>query len=245
MSLLTIIQQAALNLGLTQPDVVVGNNEQQVKEMLAALNTEGQFLLREEPPLPQIQRRGEWTSVASENQGSLSTLAPDYLYAQRNTFWDRNRTYSLTGPLSAQEWQFVKARMVAGPFYQFRIMIDPDTNQNSLYLFPAPPAGLPLYFEYISKYWVASSDRTIPYERFGASDNDVSLIDETLLQLGVEWRWLRTKGFDSWVQRKRDYDMYKGSVKGQDGGSTLFFAGGGSPRLDNVAMVPEGNWEGS
>lgn len=245
MSLLTIIQQAALSLGLTQPESVVGNNEQQVKEMLAALNMEGQFLLREQPALPQLSRQGQWVSIASENQGALTTLAPDYLYAQRNTFWDRNRTYSLTGPLSPQEWQFVKARMVSGPFYQFRIMIDPATNKNSLYLFPAPPVGLPLYFEYVSKKWVASFDLAQTYERFGASDNDVGLIDETLLQLGVEWRWLRVKGFDNWVQRKRDYDMYKGSVKGQDGSSTIFYAGGGSPNLGLGASVPEGNWTGS
>jgi cell wall-associated NlpC family hydrolase len=225
--------------------VVVGNNEQQIKEMLAALNMEGKSLTREQPSLPQLSRRGEWTSIADENQGALTSLAADYLYAQRNTFWDRSRTYSLTGPLSPQEWQFVKARMVAGPFYQFRIMIDPDTNQNSLYLFPAPPAGLPLYFEYVSKNWVASSDLTQTYDSFGTSDNDVGLVDETLLQLGVEWRWLRTKGFDSWKERKRDYDMYKGTVKAQDGGSTLFFAGGGSPNTDINILVPEGNWESS
>jgi hypothetical protein len=245
MSLLSIIQQASLNLGLIQPDTVVGNNEQQVKEMLNALNTEGRFLLREQPALPQVQRQGQWTAVASENQGALSTIASDYLYAQRNTFWDRNRTYSLTGPLSAQEWQFVKARLVSGPYYQFRIMMDPATNKNSIYLYPAPPAGLPLYFEYISKNWVASSDMTTAYSQFGNSDNDVGLIDETLLQLGVEWRWMRLKGFDNWQERKREYDMYKGTVKAQDGGSSIFYAGGASPTVSIGALVPEGNWSGS
>lgn len=242
MTLLSIIQDAAVNIGLSKPSSVVGNTEQQVIELLGALNSEGKFLVRDTPPLPQLQKQASFTTLAVEMQGSLVSMAPDFGYSVRNTLWDRSKTWPLTGPLSAQEWQYAKARLVSGPFYQYRIMINPTTNLNSLYLYPVPPAGETFYFEYVSKHFVASSDMATTYAEFGASDNDVGLIDEYLLQLGVEWRWLRTKGFDSWTQRKKDYDMYRGSVKGQDGGSTAFTVGPALPQLKTGLIPPDGNW---
>jgi hypothetical protein len=242
MTLLSIIQDAAVNIALSKPTSIVGNSEPQVIELLAALNSEGKHLVRDTPPLPQLQKQASFTTVAAEMQGALTDIAPDFGYAVRNTVWDRSKTWPLTGPLSPQEWQYVKARLVSGPFYQYRIMIDPATNKNSLYLYPTPPAGETFYFEYVSKHFVASSDLSTTYAQFGANDFDVGLIDEYLLQLGVEWRYLRTKGFDSWVQRKKDYDMYRGSVKGQDGGSSEFIISDALPKLKTGLIPPDGDW---
>jgi len=231
MSLLTIVQQGALNLGLSAPSMVIGSTDQQTQELQAALNNEGKQLWRTTPILPQLMRTGSFTTVNTQVQGALSTLAPDYGYTTHDTVWDRNMAWPIAGPLTPQQWQLIEARMLQGPWFRYRIKIDPATNLNSLYLIPAPPAGETFYFEYVSKFWVRSADGANIYEQFSASDTDEGMIDEHLLQLGMEWRWLKNKGFENWRDRYQDYLMYKGTVFAQDGGQRAFTITGALPPL--------------
>jgi hypothetical protein len=53
------------------------------------------------------------------------------------------------------------------------------------------PAGV-VTLEYVSSYWVRSTDATL---RPGfLDDSDVSLIPEDIIVLGMKWRWRRMKG---------------------------------------------------
>lgn len=243
MTLLSIIQDAALNLGLSAPSLVIGSTDQQTQELLAALNNEGQALTRMTPILPQLIRRGSWTTLASDYQGPLETIMPGYRYLAHDTLWDRTMMWPIVGPLTPQQWEFLKARAVQGPNYSYRIMVDDTTNQNSLYLLPSPPAGETFYLEFVSKYWVSNAAGTTTYPKFSASDADIALIDEYMLQLGTEWRWLRIKGFENWKDRYQDYLAYRNSVFGQDSGSKAFGITGALPsgRI-YYADVQDGNY---
>lgn len=243
MTLLSIVQDGALSLGLTKPLVVINSTDQQTQELLAALNNEGQALTRMTPILPQLMRRGSWTTLASDLQGPLDTIAPGYRYTTHDTLWDRTMMWPIVGPLTPQQWEFLKARAVQGPNYSYRIMIDDSTNKNSLYLIPSPPAGETFYMEYVSMNWVSDASGATTYPKFSTSDTDIGLIDEYLLQLGMEWRWLQIKGFDNWKDRYQKYMDYRNAVFGQDAGSKSFSITGALPtgRI-YYADVQDGNY---
>lgn len=238
MTLLSIAQDAADIIGIPKPSTVIGNNEDNVRFLLAAANTEGKELAKRHT-WQRITKEATYSSLAAELQGAFSSLgsggtdASDFDRIIPDTFWNRTNNWRITGPLSPSEWQAKKSSSVSGPYNDYRIQ------GGNLYLYPAATAGETHAFEYVSTQWCQSSDGNTDRSEW-AADTDVGLLDEDLMKLGVVWRFKKSRS----LAFENEYLVYENSVTqaiSRDGGKrTLRLAG--HPRFRTGIVVPDGNW---
>ena len=193
MSLLTMIQDVALSLGLinTESDLtaVIGNTDPTINQLRALANKEGKDL----------RKRYDWQALTVETtflttnanlQGSLVSIAGSgYGHIISNTMWDRTNSRPIRGSISKQRWGQLEGSTAAGTFSEHQV------RGKNLYAIPAPGSTTATWaFFYYSEYWCEDSSGT--GQKKWAADDDVGILDEDLMALGIEWRYLKTKGFD-------------------------------------------------
>lgn len=183
MTCLTLVQTATARLGLFTPTAVVTNPDPQVQQFLALANEEGQSLA-ESTNWQALRKQATFTTVAAEQQGLLSAIAPGCKFIVNDTIWNRSLRMPVFGPLSPQVWQQQAAMFYQGPWNQFRVFGD------AINFIPEPPAGQQCAFEYVTRNWTASDAESFQ------SDADTSLLDEQVMVLGVIWRFKQAKGLD-------------------------------------------------
>ena len=201
MSLLTIVQEAAGRIGIARPAMAATATDLKTQHLVSMVNEEGKKLSTGES----VGVAHDWTSMilettfnalATEDQGSISTIAPGMRYIINNTIFNRTLRRPVPGPLPPTAWQLLKAANVVGPYPQWRV------RAGRLLLLPAPVAGNAIYFEYATKFWCTSAVG-LPKVSMSA-DDDVSLLDEDLITQGVVYRWKRSKNLE-YAEEFRDY----------------------------------------
>lgn len=233
MTVLSIAQQFCRRTGLPSPSTVLGSSDARILQIASLIEEEGNDLAA----------RGGWealtfesvfTTVASEDQGLVETLAPGLRYIKNQTIWDRTDTLPVIGPLDPQEWQALKGVGNTGPRYMYRI------RGGSLISNPAVPVGHTWAFEYVSKYWIVGADSS--YKNYFTLDTDSCLLPEELILMGLRWRWLREKGMD-YAELFRTYEMQVKDAMGRDGTKPVInMSGGGWNGPKPGVWVPSGNW---
>ena len=180
MTLLTICQDAANEIGVPSPSTIVGSTDTTVIQLLAAADREGknlvsgydwQVLIKEE----------EHTLLAQEDQGAMTSIATDFLRFSNDTMWNRTTNRKFYGPLNNTEWQRLKGIVVNGVTNYFRI------RGNKLLLNPTPTAGQKLFFEYIQKNWVDTTGDGSANADSYAADSNTTILDEDIITMGVIW----------------------------------------------------------
>lgn len=236
MSLLTMIQATCDNLGLPRPAAVISTTDQQVRQILALANQEGLSLSRRAGVVwSAFQKEATHTTLAAELQGTLASIVgTSFDYIIPETFYDRSSNRAVS-PMSPIDWQVYKSSGITGPYPQFRI------KDKSLYALPTPTAGHTWAFEYVSKNWCQNAAGDTTYSAWNA-DTDTGILDEFIMQLGIQWRWLKRKGFDY----GEDFDEYERAVQdavARDGAKKrLLFSHEPGRRLLDENSVQEGSW---
>ena len=233
MTCLSIVQTVCQRVGLTSPNSVIGSTDAQIIQMLALLNEEGESLATRHP-WQAITKEASFTTVAAETQGAISTIAPGLDYIINDTIWNRDLRRPIYGPLSKQRWQQLKAMSMQGPFNQYRIRGD------DLIFIPAPVAGQSCYFEYISSHWCSDAAGSTERGSF-ALDDDVGLLDERLLTLGLIWRWKAAKGFDFTVDLEK-YERRVIEAIGRDGAKDWLNMADNRFDILPAIAIPSGSW---
>ncbi len=187
MTLLTIVSDACGEIGIDAPSTVISSTDRTAKQMLALSNRSGK-MLAQRFAWQELVTEATHTTVAAELQGAVNTILPGFNWYLYESMWNRDTRMGIWGPLFPEEWQFLKASNVTGPFPEFRIR-----NKN-LYFLPAPTAGQTIGLEYVSRYWCESSGGT-DQERW-AADTDTGILSEDLLTIDLIWRFKAAKGFD-------------------------------------------------
>lgn len=213
-----IITQAALEVGLGSagPDVV-NSTDPNILQMVGLLNSCGRELvhLRSWNHL-----RGEhlFTTVAGQ---SVYPLPADYHNMIDQTWWNRTNRLPVGGPLSAQEWQYLKGRLVG---IVFNVLFRPMNRQISLYPTTNTPAGFQIAFEYNSSYWISTSGTpdTATSDHAHAS-TDYVWFDPLLVMRKVKLDFLKAKGFDT-SAAQQDFNVALDYVKGNDAPSPTLHA---------------------
>jgi hypothetical protein len=184
MTLLTVCQNAAAEIGIDMPAYIIGNTDAAAQQLQALTRRS----VREIGKMGWPQTITEYTFNTVVGTASYDFPA-DFLGMVDQTPWDRANRWPLQGPLEPQEWQVLKSGLAAsGIRLAFRVW------QGKLWLDPTPAAIAEVAFEYFSNLFVRDS-LAVPKGSFTA-DTDYAAIDEDLIELDLIWRFKRQKGFD-------------------------------------------------
>jgi hypothetical protein len=153
------------------------------------------------------------------------------------TFWNRSQDRRVVGPLTPQKWQMLQTGLYSLMWDAYRIRGD------DLLMSPVPVAGDTLAYEYVSKYWCTNAAGSTERAAW-ASDDDVALLDEELITLGVTWRFMKAKGL-TYSEEFASYERMVERKLGNDGGMAILDLNG--DRLDGAGgaydpFISEGNW---
>ena len=218
MNLLAIIQAAASALTLPTPSAVVGSADANALQLLELANNEGRDLARRYPWQALI-RQATFTTTGVESQGTITTIAgTDFRYILDGTFYNRSTGLEIPGPISAEDYQSSVAAGVTGPTPAYRL------RGNTLLLLPAPEAGESCAFEYVSRNWCSNSSGSTTRDAF-VTDQDLCLVDDELVLLGVMWRWRKAKGFE-YSEEFMQYERQVADAMARDGGKSCVSLGG-------------------
>lgn len=233
MSLISVAQTVADEVGLPTPTAIIGSPDRTAKQLLRLINRTGKNLAKRNWTV--LQKEHTFSTVASTASYSLPS---DFERLLDFTMWDRTQYWSLRGPRSPQEWQRVKSGLVA-PSIRSGFRIKADTRVNKYFLDPTPSSALDMVFEYASSQWVMDSGNTLG-RTYYAADSDVSLINEELIEMGVIWRLLDRKGF-AYAEARDEWDREVDRAFAEDGGAEILNMGG-PRRLEFPANIREGGF---
>ena len=221
MTLLTIIEGAADEIGIERPATVISNTDPQVRQLLRAASQEGKHLASVYD-WEILQKEGSVTTAAQESQGVMTTIASDFDRFANDTMWNRTTSEKVFGPLTDVQWQRVKADVTSGVTNWFRI------RGGTLLFHPSPAASQSVKFEYYSKNWVDLNSGATPAAADGSDfNNDANTVvfDEELVTLGVTFRWLQGRGLD-FSTSLAHYRERLEIIRGQDGAKPNIDMGG-------------------
>ena len=217
MSLLTICQAVAEEIGIDAPSSIIGSSDRTAKQLLRLVNREGRILAKK-----------AWTVLQKENtfstDGSAYVALPsDFGYLLDETVWDRDNYWKMRGSLNAAEWQVFKSGLVSTVTTRLRFRIRPLTGVRKLYLDPTPASGVDGVFEYVSSQWLTDTTG-VTFKTLYAVDTDVAIISEELIELGAIWRFKNAKGL-AYAEEYNEYQMQVDSAFARDGGKPVLNLG--------------------
>lgn len=234
MSLLSLTQDACDRIGLPRPSLVIGSSDTQVRQLLGLAQQEGKDLARR-GPWQELTKETTFTATATTTQSGA--LPSDFERMIEGTFWNRTQDRRVVGPLTPQKWQMLQTGLYSLVWDAFRI------RGTEILMSPAPTAGDTLAFEYVSKNWCTNANGSTERSSWVA-DDDVGLLDEELLTLGLIWRFKKAKGLD-YSEEFRSYEQMIEKKLANDGGMGVLDLNG--DRLDGGGgaydpFIPEGTW---
>ena len=187
MSLLTIAQAIADELGVFQPASIISNEEATAVRLRSVTSAAGLYL-RDDYDWAVLTKEHTFTSSA----GTAAYAVPsDFLRIVPNTLWDRTNNLQLVGPLTPAQWQYFKGAITSDVGLAVRWRLRPTSGVLKIEL--ENPAAATIALEYVSDQWCASSSGTGQTD--WAADADVPLFDEDLIFREGWWRALRAFGF--------------------------------------------------
>lgn len=230
MSLLTIVQNVCGLLALPVPAAVVGSTDKQVIQLFQLLNEQGDDLASVYP-WQAIVKEQLFTTTASAAQATA--IPVDFDRFMPNTFFNRTTRRPMTGPITARQWQWIQAQPVYSTVY---LAFRERTNQ---YLVaPNAPLGQTIAYEYVSANWAISAGGVgqTSYQ----ADTDLTYLDESLMKLGLRWRFLAAKGLP-YSEEMQSYERNLEQSMARDGGSTMITLNP-QPIDPNRVNLPDGNF---
>ena len=235
MTLLELVQAHASRTGIASPSTVIGNTDDQVVQVAALLSEVLEDIIDRDVSWSGLTHEATFVTVAAEDQGALTTLAPNgFRFVLNGTIYDRSRQLPFYGPINPSDWQALKALPTTGPFYKFRLV------RGRLLLNPAPPAGHSAAFEYASNYAVLASDGTT-YKRYPTDDTDTFLVPDDVVLAGLRWKWKAEKGLE-YAEDFRAYEERINNAIGRDATKPTLSMSEGRDEARPGIFVPPGSW---
>jgi hypothetical protein len=182
-----MVREAALLVGLSEPDTVMAATTDEIKQFRALAQQEGD----------ELSRWYDWRKLktGATITGDGTTTAWDLpcdwdRQLASDALWlDASPYQPLLGPISDQEWLAYQTAASAPSRPVWRYFGD------QIQTYPAIENGQAVKLEYRSAYWIASADATTIRNAW-VEDSDIALVPERIMKLGIVWRWKRAKGLD-------------------------------------------------
>jgi hypothetical protein len=240
MSLLTMIIGVCDQIGLPRPSSVISSLDQQIRQLIALANREGQELATGDS----VSRSFHWTALqvdatfittGVENQGLITNLMPGFRRLIKNTMWNRSLR-EMIPVITPQDWQQIKAGQINTAYPYFRFF------GTQLLFTPNATAGQTIAVEYHSRNWcqqVVGGDPGQSYSQW-TNDSDVGLLPEDIMAQGIVWRWKQAKNFD-YAEDFRTYQTIVLNAMANDGDSPVINISDGYEPAPGIA-IPSGTW---
>lgn len=196
MTLLSVAQRVADEVGLPRPTSVASSSDQLSRQMLALANATLEELGRLN--WPELETAHSFPTVIG--QVPYSTPA-DYARFATDTAYISTQYYMVRGALSAREWALRRNGMSSlTGWARYRVFGYPPKIQ----FVPAPTTVQTVVIEYISKYLVLDVDG-VTRKQWYVLDTDTCVLSEELVRLGLKWRIKHAKG----LEYSEDYNAYR------------------------------------
>ena len=187
MSLLTIVQKAAVRCGITAPSSAISNADPMVQQLIALAQDEGD----------ESSVNYDWRNLkipcqfTGDGTSTLFGLPSDFdrWPTQASMYSSSYPLIPLLGPISDEELIAMQARPVF-PVRPFWNMLG-----GSLQVWPALQSGEVVSSQYRSNAWILDADG-VTRKAAWIADTDTPLIRERIIVAGVIWRWKKAKGLD-------------------------------------------------
>lgn len=196
MTLLSLIQDAASEIGVAVPTVVVGNTDPAAQRMLRHAHRVGLDLVA----------RGSWEILraqhafdATPGEEQLDAVPADMDRMIAETMWDRDHARLISGPVRGSQWQSLVATQPIGSISRWFTL-----RGGKVYIYPGMQGAEEMAFEYFSRNYCASSGGTA--QQRWALDTDVGRLPEELFTLGVIAFYLRSEGLP-FEHAMADYEL--------------------------------------
>ena len=235
-TLLDIIRRFMERTGLPKPAFSIGNTDAQVAQILGLLEeaTE-ELVMRNARGWQILTREAVFVTKAQEVQGSLSELAPGFRAVTNDTLFNRTTRLPIYGPLPPMERQATKALQTAGPYYRYWIAND------QLHLYPTPPAGQTIAFEYTSTACWSDGQSPATYSEYPTTDTAVCLFPKPVVIAQLRWRWKKEKGLE-YAQDFDSAELLLNAAIAADGTRRVVDLGGTELVARPGIMIPTGSW---
>ena len=212
MTILSIIQAVCPAIGLPIPSVAMGSNSAQVRTLVALAKTGGRALARGHPWQILTRRRTFAGNAANAQTADPPTDFHRFTPVQR--IWSENQRTWLIGPASPNEWDGIMIRpQIAVPGYWCML-------QGKINIAPAPAVTESFTYSYVTEKWVRPEGAATDFSGDiinWAADTDTALLDESLLELDLIWRWKQAKGLD-YAEDMATFEREKEKVIARDRG---------------------------
>jgi hypothetical protein len=224
-----IVNDAAVEIGLSEVTDPYASTDANIIQLCRLLKSCGREMVHMHD-WTHLRKEYTFTTVAGTDTYALPADFHDML---DQTWWNRTNRLPVGGPLSAQEWQYLKARLVGVVFtVLFRKM-----NQQ-IVLYPdgtSTPGGYDIAFEYNSAYWVSVvATPTVLSLDAPAASTDTVWFDGSMMTRFIKWKFLQAKGFDT-SAAKDEFDLTFERVCGDDTPSPVL-------SLNNALRNQENDW---
>lgn len=212
MTLLTIVQDAAVDLGLAKPSSVVSATSNKTAQALwRYANAIGKHLAKVHDWQNLIVQK-TFTTVATSAQGARPTDFDRFIYNVE--MWNRSSNQKLYGPTPQRFWQQLESGVAGGVAGYWRVI------GNQINIWPAPTAGQTIAYEYISTNWALDSDATTTKAAFDDDADTVQMGNEELITLGVIWKYAASKGFARYAEDLSTFEREKEKIMATDRGTS-------------------------
>jgi hypothetical protein len=200
-NVLNIVSDAAVEAGLDAVTAVYASTDKNVILLRTLLKSLGQEIVGERDwTYLQLQ-----TSFNTVNGTGDYPLPAGFKKMAPQSGWNRTTRFPLGGPLSPQEWQYLKAQVSNLSITAlFRPM------QGRIFIYPTPTSVQEIAYEYLTSYWVAvAAASTTPVKDAPTVDTDVLLIDRLLLVKALAYTFKSKKG----LATSNDLDEYESALQ--------------------------------
>ena len=238
MSLLTICENVAAEVGIAQPASIVNSLDPNAIKLLRLANQSGRELARYHD-WQSLTTSFTFTSVATQVQTDL--LPTDFgRFVYNADIWDRTSNQRLVGPTPHRIWSQLLNGVTGGVAGWWRLIA------GQLNILPVMAAGHTVAFDYVSRNWAASSGGTA--QATFQADTDVcriiantgETIGEDLIELEMTWRWRKTLGLPQYAEDMATCEREKEKAAGRDRGT-----GRMRPASTNFDYPPAPFWDGT
>ena len=214
-----ILNRVAAEVGIAPVQAPYASQDPFFVQLQYLLNTAGEELMQAYPWELLVRTHSITTQVGDSGEYDMPS---NFGYILNQTEWDNTNNVPMGGPLSAQDWTYLKGRNLASNtlYASFRIA------QGKFNVFPdAPTIARDLSFEFISTDWVYDpSTNPVSYKKGVDQASDTPLFDKTLITRALKVKYLEAGGFDT-TKAQADYNQIFAFLTGTEKGAPILNAG--------------------